>query len=294
MALRFRPLHATFGAEVIGANLASELDDATIAQIEAAWHRYSILLFRDVEMTPAQHVSFTRRFGPLHIMEPLEFNLPGFPEVMVASNIEKDDKPIGMKRAGWGWHSDGEDKVLPNAGSFLYALELPPTDGDTLYADTFAAFAALSDDVRAKIMGRRACFSRQRFHLVYYPHLPPLTEEQKKARPDVWQPIARRHPKSGWTSLYIGRWAYRIEGMPDDEAGELIEYLKGFATQPEFVYRHQWRVGDALLWDNRCTQHCATPFDDTKYRRHMHRTTLEGEKPLMAERAVPRPQMAMA
>jgi len=294
MALQFRPLHATFGAEVIGANLADDLDDPTIAQIEAAWQRYSILLFRNVEMTPAQHVAFTRRLGTLHIMEPLEFNLPGFPEVMVASNIEKDAKPIGMKRAGWGWHSDGEDKVLPNAGSFLYALELPPTDGDTLYADTYAAFAALSDDVRAKIMGRRACFSRQRFHQVYYPHLPPLTEEQKRARPDVWQPIARRHPKSGWTSLYIGRWAYRIEGMPDDEAAELIDYLKNFATQPEFVYRHRWRVGDALLWDNRCTQHCATPFDDTKYRRHMHRTTLEGEKPMMAERAVPRPQMAMA
>jgi len=294
MALRFRPLHASFGAEVIGADLASDLDAATIAQIEAAWLRYSILLFRDVVMTPAQHVAFTRRLGPLHVMEPLEFNLPGFPEVMVASNIEKDAKPIGMKRAGWGWHSDGEDKVLPNAGSFLYALELPPTDGDTLYADTYAAFAALTDDVRARIMGRRACFSRQRFHQVYYPHLPPLTEEQKKARPDVWQPIARHHPKSGWTSLYIGRWAYRIEGMPDNEAGELIEYLKDFATRPEFVYRHRWRVGDALLWDNRCTQHCATPFDDTKYTRLMHRTTLEGEKPLMAERPVPRPQMAMA
>jgi len=294
MALRFRPLHASFGAEVIGADLASDLDAATIAQIEAAWLRYSILLFRDVVMTPAQHVAFTRRLGPLHVMEPLEFNLPGFPEVMVASNIEKDAKPIGMKRAGWGWHSDGEDKVLPNAGSFLYALELPPTDGDTLYADTYAAFAALPDDVRARIMGRRACFSRQRFHQVYYPHLPPLTEEQKKARPDVWQPIARHHPKSGWTSLYIGRWAYRIEGMPDNEAGELIEYLKDFATRPEFVYRHRWRVGDALLWDNRCTQHCATPFDDTKYTRLMHRTTLEGEKPLMAERPVPRPQMAMA
>ena len=294
MALRFRPLHASFGAEVIGADLASDLDDATIEQIEAAWLRYSILLFRDVAMTPAQHVAFTRRLGPLHVMEPLEFNLPGFPEVMVASNIEKDAKPIGMKRAGWGWHSDGEDKVLPNAGSFLYALELPPTDGDTLYADTYAAFAALTDDVRARIMGRRACFSRQRFHQVYYPHLPPLTEEQKKARPDVWQPIARHHPKSGWTSLYIGRWAYRIEGMPDNEAGELIEYLKDFATRPEFVYRHRWRVGDALLWDNRCTQHCATPFDDTKYTRLMHRTTLEGEKPLMAERPVPRPQMAMA
>jgi hypothetical protein len=99
MALRFRPLHATFGAEVIGADLATNLDDGTIAAIEAAWQRYSILLFRNVEMTPAQHVAFTRRLGPLHIMEPLEFNLPGFPEVMVASNIEKDAKPIGMKRA---------------------------------------------------------------------------------------------------------------------------------------------------------------------------------------------------
>jgi alpha-ketoglutarate-dependent taurine dioxygenase len=293
MALRFRPLHATFGAEVIGVDLSRVVDAATLAEIETAWQRYSILLFRDVDMTPAQHVAFTRRLGPLHIMEPLEFNLPGYPEVLVVSNIEKDEKPIGMKRAGWGWHSDGEDKVLPNAGSFLHALKLPPAEGDTLYADTYAAFAALSDDVRAKIMGRRACFSRARFHQVYYPHLPPLTEEQKKARPDVWQPIARRHPKSGWTSLYIGRWAYRIEGMPDDEAAELIEYLKEFATLPQFVYRHQWRVGDALLWDNRCTQHCATPFDDAKYQRHMQRTTLEGEMPIMAERAVARPQAAL-
>ena len=289
MALRFRPLHDTLGAEVIGADLRN-VDDATLREIEAAWLRHSILLFRNVEMSPAQHVAFTRRLGPLHIMEPLEFNLPGHPEVMVASNIEKDAKPIGMKRAGWGWHSDGEDKVLPNAGSFLYALELPPSEGDTMFADTYAAFAALPDDVRSRIMGRRACFSRARFHLVYYPHLPPLTDEQKQARPDVWQPIARRHPKSGWTSLYIGRWAYKVEGLPDEEAAELIEYLKDFATKPRFVYRHAWRVGDAMLWDNRCTQHCATPFDDTKYRRLMHRTTLEGEKPILAEKAVVRPQ----
>ena len=293
MALAFRPLHPTFGAEVIGADLSRNLPDATFDEIDAAWQRYSILLFRNVQMTPEQHIAFTRRFGELHVMEPLEFNLPEHPEVMVVSNIEKDAKPIGIKRAGWGWHSDGEDKVHPNAGSFLYALKLPPEGGDTLYTDTYAAFAALPDDVRSRIMGRRACFSRARFHEVYYPHLPPLTEAQKKARPDVWQPIARRHPKTGWTSLYIGRWAYKVEGMPDDEAAELIEYLKEFATQPRFVYRHQWRVGDALLWDNRCTQHCATPFDDAKYERHMHRTTIEGEIPLMAEKPVPRPQPAL-
>jgi len=294
MALQFRPLHETFGAEVVGVDLARDVDDATFAEIEAAWHRYSILLFRGTSWTPAQHVAFTRRLGPLHIMEPPEFNLPDFPEVLVVSNVEKDNKPIGMKRAGWGWHSDGEDKVLPNAGSFIHAIRLPPSDGDTLYADTYAAFAALPKEVRRNIMGRRACFSRARFHEVYYPHLGPLTEEQKKARPAVWHPIARRHPHTGWTSLYIGRWAYKVEGMDDRDAQELIDDLKDFAIRPEFVYRHVWRVGDALLWDNRCVQHCATPFDDAKHERLMYRTTLEGETPLIAERETLRPDFALA
>jgi alpha-ketoglutarate-dependent taurine dioxygenase len=294
MALRVRPLDAPFGAEVIGVDFSRPVDDATVVEIEDAWYRHSILLFRNVQMNPAQHVAFTRKLGRTHIMEPLEFNLAGFPEVLVVSNVEKDQKPIGMKRAGWGWHSDGEDKMLPNAGSFIYAVELPPVDSDTMYADTYAAFNALPDDVRASIMGRRACFSRARFHETYYPHLGPLTEEQKKARPDVWHPIARRHPRSGWTSLYIGRWAYMVDGMPDDEAQELIDYLKDFATRSEFVYRHKWKVGDALLWDNRCTQHCATPFDDTQYHRLMYRTTLEGEVPIIAEKAVFRPAPAFA
>jgi taurine dioxygenase/putative 2-oxoglutarate oxygenase len=283
VTLKIRPLHESFGAEIIGVDIARDLDANALAEIEAAWYRHSILLFRNVEMTPAQHIAFTRRLGPLHIMEPPEFNLPGYPEVLVVSNVVRDNVPLGIKRAGWGWHSDGEDKARPNAGSFLYAMRLPPADGDTLYADTYAAFAALPDDIRRTIMGRRARFSRARFHQIYYPDLPPLTEAQKRARPDVWHPIARRHPHSGWTSLYIGRWAYKIEGMPDREAEELIRYLQEFATRPEFVYRHKWRVGDALLWDNRCAQHCATPFDDTKYERHMQRTTLEGEVPLMAE-----------
>lgn len=294
MPLKIRPLTDRFGAEIIGVDISRELDAATMAEIEAAWFQHSILLFRNVEVTPAQHVAFTRRLGPLHIMEPLEFNLPGFPEVLVVSNVVKDNKPLGIKRAGWGWHSDGEDKAIPNAGSFLYAMKLPPADGDTLYADVYAAFAALPADVLRTIMGRRVCFSRARFHEVYYPDLPPLTEAQKRARPDVWHPIARRHPRSGWTALFIGRWAYKIEGLPDREAEELIRYLQEFATKPEFVYRHKWKVGDALLWDNRCAQHCATPFDDTKYERHMQRTTLEGDVPIMAESPVPRPERAHA
>jgi putative 2-oxoglutarate oxygenase len=294
MSLKIRPLHESFGAEIVGVDIARELDADTMAEIEVAWYRHSILLFRNVEMTPAQHVAFTRRLGPLHVMDPPEFNLPGLPEVLVVSNVVKDGKPLGIKRAGWGWHSDGEDKAIPNAGSFLYAMKLPPADGDTLYADTYAAFAALPADVRRTIMGRRACFSRARFHQVYYPDQPPLTEEQKRERPDVWHPIARRHPRSGWTALYIGRWAYKIDGLPDREAEELVRYLQEFAVRPEFVYRHKWRVGDALLWDNRCVQHCATPFDDAKYERHMQRTTLEGDVPLMAETPVLRPERERA
>ena len=156
-----------------------------------------------------------------------------------------------------GWHSDGEDKAVPNAGSFLYAREIPPEGGDTLFADAYAAFAALPAAIRRTIMGWRACYSRVRLHHVYYPHLKPLTEEQARARPDVWHPMARRQPKSGWTALYIGRWACEIEGMGDAEATELIQYLQEFAVRPEFVYRHHWSDGDVVMWDNRCTIHYA-------------------------------------
>ena len=289
MPIECRPMHDTFVAEVVGVDLARDLSEETVAAIQDAWTRHSILLFRGVRMTPAQHVAFTRRLGPLHVMEPLEFNLPAHPEVFVVSNVEEDGKAVGLKRAGWGWHSDGEDKAVPNAGSFLYALEIPPEGGDTLYADTYAAFAALPEDVRRTLLGRRACFSRVRLHHVHYPHMKPLTEEQKAQRPDAWHPMARRHPRSGWTALYIGRWACEVEGLPEDEARDLIRYLQEFATRPEFVYRHRWQVGDAVLWDNRCTQHCATDFDDVRHRRRLHRTTLEGEPPLLAAQPVPRP-----
>jgi taurine dioxygenase/putative 2-oxoglutarate oxygenase len=265
MALRVRPLAGPFGAEIIGVDLLAAGRRRDRRLVEAAWSSTASCSSAACEMTPAQHVAFTRKLGPLHIMEPLEFNLPGYPEVLVVSNVEKDNKPIGMKRAV----GDGTPMAKTRCcrtparsstrSSCRRRMAIRCTPIRTLH------LSALPDDVRRKIMGRRACFSRARFHEVYYPHLPPLTDEQKKARPDVWHPIARRHPHSGWTSLYIGRWAYKIDGMPDAEAQELIDYLKDFATRPEFVYRHKWRVGDALLWDNRCAQHCA----DTLRRREI-------------------------
>lgn len=276
-----RPLRDDFVAEVIGLEVAN-LDDAGFAELEAAWTRHGILVMRDLTMTPAQHIEFTRRFGPLHVMEPLQYNLPGHPEIFVVSNMEEGGKALGMKRAGWGWHSDGEDKARPNAGSMLHALTLPPEGGDTLFADMRAAHAALPNGVRHTIKRRRACFSRVRLHHVHYPHLPALSDEDKRQRPDVWHPIERKHPRSERVALYIGRWACEIEGVDEREGRALIEFLQAFGVRDEFVYRHCWRADDTVLWDNRCAQHCATPFDDTKYQRHMHRTTLEGEVPMMA------------
>jgi taurine dioxygenase len=282
MTLAFRPLHGEFAAEVIGVAPDLRVDDATLSAIEAAWFRHGILIFRDLDMTPADQVAFTRRLGPLHIMVPGEFNLPNLPEVWVVGNAEENGRPLGLRGAGMGFHTDGEDKMVPNAGSFLYARIVPPEGGDTLFADMYSVFAALPAEVRGKIAGRRARFSRADMHAINYPNMRPYTAEELAARPDVYHPLVRRHPRSGRVSLYIGRWACDIEGLPADEGRAIVAYLQEFARQERFVYRHRWRDGDAVLWDNRCTQHCATPFDEARYVRLMHRTTLEGDVPLMA------------
>ena len=282
MPLEFRPQHGEFAAEVLRASRDLKVDDETLRAIEAAWFRHSILIFRNLDMTPAEHVAFTRRLGPLHIMVPSEFNLPDFPEVWAVGNAEREGKPVSLRGAGMGFHTDGEDKRVPNAGSFLYGKIVPPEGGDTLFADMCAAYAALPDEIKTKIAGKRARFSRAEMHRINYPDSRPYTAEELAARPDVYHPLVRRHDRSGRVSLYVGRWACDIEGLPQDEGRALIAYLQEFARQDRFVYRHRWRDGDAVLWDNRCTQHCATPFDEARYTRLMHRTTLEGTAPIMA------------
>jgi alpha-ketoglutarate-dependent taurine dioxygenase len=282
MGIEFRALHPTFGAEVTGAPHDLALDDAGFHAVEAAWYRHSILLFRGLRMSPEAQIAFTRRLGPLHLMEPPNITLDDHPEIFVVSNATAGGKPLGLKRAGEGFHTDGEDKPIPNAGSFLHALQVPPERGDTLFVDLYSVYEALPDDLKRRIAGRRARFSRIALHHVHYPDLPALTDAQRRARPDVFHPLVRRHPHSDRAALYIGRWACDVEGLPADEGRALVADLQAFAQQPRFIYRHEWRVGDAILWDNRCTQHCATGFDDDRYVRTMYRTTLEGEAPIMA------------
>lgn len=287
------PFERGFGAQVAGVPASLEVGETDFQKIRQAWIDHSILLFRDLDLSPEQHIAFTRRFGELHIMKPLKFNLPDYPEVFVVSNASKEDpsKPVsreggageaGLKRAGEGFHTDGEDKRIPNAGSLLYARRVPPERGDTLFVDMYSVYEALPQPVRHAIAGRRARYSRIDLHATHYPLMDPLTEEEKRDRPDVFHPLARRHPDSGRTSLYIGRWACDVEGVDPQEGRALIRYLQEFAQQPRFIFTQKWRPGDAVLWDNRCTQHCATGFDDAAYVRTMYRTTLEGDVPIMA------------
>ena len=283
MTIDIRPLSDALGAEISGVDLSADIAEETFAEIRQAWLDHCLLLFRGVDWTAEQQIAFTRRFGPLHIMTPLQYNLPDHPEIFRISNLVEQGKDVGLRRAGWGWHSDGEDKQIPNAGSLLYAIEVPPEGGDTGFANMYRAYQALPEAIRAKIEGRRVRTSRIELHHVHYPLMPALTEEDKRNRPDMYHPIVREHSETGRRSLYVGRWAVDIEGLPRAESRELITYLQQFAIQPAFVYLHRWRVGDALLWDNRCLLHCAMPFDDDKHRRHMHRTTLEGTVPFFGK-----------
>ena len=283
MAMQTRQLSNALGAEVLNLDPAKPLSSNTIHELRQLWLAHSVLLFRGVDWTPAEHIAFTGHFGKLHIMPSLgteiPVNLQQHPEIFIVSNMERNGKALGVKRAGWGWHSDGEDKEYPNMGSMLYGVKTPKRGGDTGFASTYKAYDALSEEAKSLIDGKRARFSRVEMHLVNYPNLPPLTEAEKRERPDVWHPIVRTHPETARKCLYIGRWAVEIEGLAADEGRELIDELTSHISNPEFTYIHKWQPGDVVLWDNRCTQHCAIPYDDSLEDRYMLRTTLEGDVP---------------
>lgn len=275
------PLADTFVAEITGIDLSQPLDQATFAAIRDAWHDHSILVFRDQELTEAQQIAFTRRFGALYGHLLSQFLHPDHPEILVVSNILENGKPIGLLDAGRLWHADLSYLPAPSAGAMLYAREVPEEGGDTLFADTIAAYDALPDDTKARIKGKRVL---HRFIESYEklnklnPLRPKLTDEQRGKLEDVVHPAAFVHPGNGRTGLYVSEgFASRILGIPEAESRALLGELNAHATQDRFVYRHKWRAGDLVFWDNRSTIHKATGGYALPQRRLMHRTTLKAE-----------------
>lgn len=271
---------AAAGAEIRGVDLASPVDDATFDIIEKAFDAHCVLVFRGQRITPAQQVAFSARFGEVEINHNGgNYGVEGDPEIYIISNIVEDGRPIGTRRAGETWHSDMSYASRPARATMLYAVEVPElyglTLGDTAFANAAAAWDALPASMQERIDGLEAVFDfrgRKRAR--------PIGDEVVARYPPVRHPIVRTHPRTGRKSLYVMRGdCTGIEGMEAGEAQALIAALADHVTRPEFVYRHRWRKGDLVIWDNCTTQHKAVIDYDLPQRRLMWRTTIRGDEP---------------
>jgi len=278
--LQIKPASEHVGAEIIDVNLAV-MPNGVFEKIEDAYNRYSLLIFRDQELSPEQQIAFARRFGELEISPRTQFALPGYPEILVLSNIIENGKPIGNADAGRTWHTDMSYTKTPPRGSLLYAREIPIENGralgDTVFASAAAAFESLPRHEQASLLGLRAI---HRGSAKKYAPGSKLADMIKDI-PDVEHPVIRTHPATGCKAIYVSEGeCVGIRGMADEESLPLIKMLAELVTRPEFCYRHQWRVGDLLIWDNAMTQHLAISDYQLPLRRLMHRVTVNGSVPI--------------
>ena len=282
-----RPSKAPLGAEILGVDLSKDIGDAVFREIVDLFHEHEVVFFRNQRLAPEQHVAFSRRFGELELHVRKDCCRPGFPELFVVSNVLENGKPIGSQDAGLFWHSDLCYMSEPSRGSLFYAREVPHDAqgkpvGDTLFASATAAFSALPESDKRKLQGLKAVNSYAQGYYRDRKSGPrkQLTEEQQKRTPDVEHPIVRTHPFTGRKCLFLNEgYTSRVAGMDAMESDALLARLFEHATRPEYVYRHQWRVGDFLMWDNCSVQHRAVMDYQLPQRRLMERATLCGTAP---------------
>jgi taurine dioxygenase len=272
------------GAEISGVDLRA-IDETAFAAIHRAWIDHQVLLFRGQQLTDADLIAFSRRFGDLDhapIQENGQRIANGMPEIYVVSNVIENGVEIGS--LGYGeavWHTDMSYLRAPPKASMLYALEIPPAGGDTSFVDMYAALEALPESLRTRAMGLRVKHDGTYNSGGYVRQGVTPTDDPRQA-PGTLHPLVCTHPESGRRMLYLGRrrmaW---LEGYDLAESDALLDDIWTHATGKQFVWTHQWRVGDLVLWDNRCTMHRRDPFDANS-RRVMHRTQIKGSAPPMA------------
>jgi taurine dioxygenase len=280
MAVTITPITPAVGAEIGNVDLTS-LSTRDFEQIEAAWHRHSVLLVRGQKLSDDDLLAFSRRLGELDPppnQERGRQSPAGYPDIYVVSNVldEKGD-PIGALGAGEAvWHTDMSYLELPPDASMLYALEIPPSGGNTSFCGMQAVWKALPAALKAKVASRRIKHDGTFNSGGYVRQGVTPTDDPHKA-PGAWHPAVCVHPSTGEPALYLGRRRNSyVEGLTPEESNTLLDQLWAFADSPQFVYEHHWRVGDLVLWDNRTTMHRRDPFDNAA-RRVMHRTQIKGK-----------------
>jgi alpha-ketoglutarate-dependent 2,4-dichlorophenoxyacetate dioxygenase len=282
MAITVCPVTQGFAAEIGDVDLARPLAPDDLAAIKDAFTTHAVLIFPDQQLSQDQHLDFARNFGPLETTIAVFRNdntlrLP--PQLSDVSNLGPDNEVWGadtrqrlFQLGNRLWHTDSSFKRLPARASLLYARSIAPVGGHTEFADERAAYEALPDATKRRLDGlvaEHSIFnSRARLGFTNF------SDEERRSMPPVPQVLVRTIPESGRKSLYLASHAGRVLGMPDAEGRALIEQLIAHATQRQFVYTHRWRVDDLVIWDNRCTMHRGTAFDDLRWKRDVQRATV--------------------
>jgi alpha-ketoglutarate-dependent taurine dioxygenase len=273
-AFAVRPLAPALGAEITGVDLRDPIDEALKQQFLDTWHQYQVILLRDQTLDEETQVRFAEMFGPpAPVTSGRTYSLK-HPAVMLISNIREDGKPIGALPDGeMHFHTDQCHQPVPAKATVLYAIEVPSQGGNTLFSNAYAAYETLPDHIKQRLAGRCALNA-------YDQDTTLRSTNYDNARASAWHPAVRTHPATGRKALYVNRLMTReIEGLPRDESDAILRMLFDHQEEPRFVYEHVWRVGDIVMWDNRCTLHARTDFSAGE-RRLLRRVTILGEKPV--------------
>jgi len=275
--LALSKLHPDFGLAATGVDLAA-LSDAAFREIEDAFVAGQVLVLRGQQLTAAQFLAFARRFGPPepHVID--QFHHPGFADILILSNVVRDGQPTGLADAGTYFHTDYSYLDVPARCTMLYSLVVPKRGGDTLFANQYAAYDDLPAVTKARIehlVGLHHYGNRDDLDEASRTVASVLNEDQKARMNWVRHPIVRPHPITGRKALYaVSGSSFGIEGMPDDDAIALLDELKAHATQPKYVHRLKYAVGDVVIWDNASLLHSAT-LTDPAHARTLWRITVK-------------------
>lgn len=280
MPLSIKPIADSMGAEVTGLDLRESLDRETVDALNDAFHEHIVLCIRDQEFTPEQYVAAARLFGEPVQQTNKHLNFPELPEIGVLSSEDRDVHGTGARIIrGQTWHTDHSFTARPPKATILYSIVTPATGAETSFCNTRAAYEALPDETKRRIDGFRAVHS---YESSRSPRpMMGQTDAEKAETPDVAHPLARQHLPTGRKALFMSTTRLeRIADLDRAESDALVDELMVHATQPQFLYDHEWRVGDMVIWDNRCSMHHANANYPLDAKRLLHRIIIKGEMPV--------------
>lgn len=277
--ITIQPLSELMGAEVIGLDLRSPLSNALKTEIYDAFLKYQLLVFRNQDLSKDEQVAFTEQFGALEKHTLTNKGASDSPFVHIVTNLDDEGKPTGKVKSTL-WHSDKSFREAPSMATLLHAKILPPNGGDTCFANMYAAYEGLSGDIRENLTELNVVhsweLSRENINRK-------LSQKEIDDAPPMLHPLVRTHPDTKRKCLFLGMHASHIDGHDMKKSRLRIESLEKHCTQEQFTFRHYWKDGDILMWDNRCLLHRAdTNFDAIRYPRVLHRTCLRGTPTVLA------------